>query len=146
MKLSTRTRYGMRLMLELAHKYGKGPVFLKEIAKQEAISMKYLSLIIIPLKAAGFVHSTRGAYGGYTLAKAPSEINLKEVVDILEGDTSLVDCIKDPFACPRVNTCASRDVWEIVSKKIAETLHSMTLETLAGMSREKAGKGIMYHI
>jgi Rrf2 family protein len=146
MKLSTRTRYGMRLMLELAHKYGKGPVFLKEIAKQEAISEKYLSLIIIPLKAAGFVHSTRGAYGGYTLAKAPSEINLKEVVDILEGDTSLVDCIKDPFACPRVNTCASRDVWEIVSKKIAETLRSMTLETLAGMSREKAGKGIMYHI
>jgi Rrf2 family protein len=136
----------MRLMLELAHKYGKGPVFLKEIAKQEAISEKYLSLIIIPLKAAGFVHSTRGAYGGYTLAKAPSEINLKEVVDILEGDTSLVDCVKDPSACPRVNTCASRDVWEIVSKKIAETLRSMTLETLAGMSREKAGKGIMYHI
>jgi Rrf2 family protein len=146
MKLSTRARYGMRLMLELAHKYGKGPVFLKEIAKQEAISEKYLSLIIIPLKAAGFVHSTRGAYGGYTLAKAPSEINLKEVVDILEGDTSLVDCVKDPSACSRVNTCASRDVWEIVSKKIAETLRSMTLETLAGMSREKAGKGIMYHI
>ena len=146
MKHSTRARYGMRLMLELARKYGKGPVFLKEIAKQEAISMKYLSLIIIPLKAAGFVHSTRGAYGGYTLAKAPSEINLKEVVDILEGDTSLVDCIKDPSTCPRVNTCASRDVWEIVSKKIAETLRSMTLETLAGMSREKAGKGIMYHI
>lgn len=147
MKLSTRARYGVRLMLELALKYGKGLVYLKDIAKEEEISEKYLSVIIIPLKAAGLVTSTRGAYGGYTLAKNPSEISLKEVVDILEGGTCLVDCVKDPTACSRSDTCASRDVWNILSNKMSETLSAMTLETLAGMSREKADKrGPMYHI
>ena len=147
MKLSTRARYGVRLMLELALRYGKGPVYLKDIAREEAISEKYLSVIIIPLKAAGLVHATRGAYGGYNLARNPSEINLKEVVEILEGSTCLVDCVKNPAACPRSQTCASRDVWDMLSARMSETLSAMTLETLAGMSREKGNPdGPMYHI
>ena len=148
MKLSTRARYGVRLLLELALKYGKGPVYLKDIARKEQISEKYLSVIIIPLKAAGLVRATRGAHGGYNLAKNPSEINLKEVVDILEGGTCLVDCVNDPGACARSRTCASRDVWHILSDKISETLSAMTLETMAGMSREKANpeEGPMYYI
>jgi len=147
MKLSTRARYGVRLMLELALKYGKGPVYLKDIAREEQISEKYLSVIIIPLKAAGLVHATRGAHGGYNLAKNPSEISLKEVVDILEGGICLVDCINDPLACPRSQTCASRDVWNMLSARMSEALSAMTLETLAGMSREKANPDApMYHI
>lgn len=146
MKLSTRSRYGVRLMLELALKSSKGQVFLKDIAREEEISEKYLSLIIIPLKAAGFVTSTRGAHGGYTLARQPSAITLKEIVDILEGDTCLVDCVKNPSACPRSSTCASRDLWSDVSNKISQTLGSITLEDLARKSREKGEGAGMYHI
>jgi Rrf2 family protein len=146
MKLSTRSRYGVRLMLELALKSSKGQAFLKDIAREEEISEKYLSLIIIPLKAAGFVTSTRGAHGGYTLARQPSAITLKEIVDILEGDTCLVDCVKNPTSCPRSSTCASRDLWSDVSDKISQTLGSITLEDLVRKSREKGEGAGMYHI
>ena len=122
MKLSTRSRYGVRLMLDLALNSTKGSVFLKDIAKEEEISEKYLSLIIIPLKAAGLVNSMRGAHGGYTLAKPASDITLKEIVDVLEGDTCLVDCVKNPSACSRSDTCASRDLWTILSDNISQTL------------------------
>ena len=105
MKLSTRARYGVRLMVALAFNYGKGPVFLKDIAKGENISEKYLSLIIIPLRRVGLVNSIRGAYGGYILAKDPSQITMKEIVDVLEGDCSLVDCVKNPSTCPGANLC-----------------------------------------
>ena len=93
MKLSTRARYGVRLMLALAKNYGKEPVYLKDIAKQEDISEKYLSLLIMPLRRIGLVNSVRGAYGGYNLARDPKEITLKEIVVVLEGDCCLVDCV-----------------------------------------------------
>ena len=109
MKLSTRARYGVRLMLALARSYGQGSVYLKDVAKGEEISEKYLSQIIIPLRSAGLVNSTRGAHGGYMLSKPPAEITLKQIVDPLEGDC-LVDCVKNPSACPCVSTCANRDV------------------------------------
>ncbi len=146
MKLSTRSRYGVRLLLELALNNAKGQVFLKDIAREEEISEKYLSLIIIPLKAAGLVSSMRGAHGGYVLAKPPSKITLKEVVNILEGDTCLVDCVKDPSKCSRSGTCASRDLWSIISDKVSETLGSFTLEDLVRISREKGDGAHMYHI
>jgi Rrf2 family protein len=146
MKLSTRARYGVRLMLELGLKRDQGQVFLKEIAREESISEKYLSLIIIPLKAAGLVKATRGAHGGYTLARPSSEITLKEIVDVLEGGTCLVDCVKDPASCPRSDTCASRDLWTILSNGISDTLGSYTLEDLVRKSREKGENPAMYHI
>ncbi|MBM4271651.1 MAG: Rrf2 family transcriptional regulator [Deltaproteobacteria bacterium] len=146
MKLSTRARYGVRLMLALALNYGKGPVFLKDIAKGENISEKYLSLIIIPLRGIGLVNSSRGAYGGYSLARDPSQITLKEVVDVLEGDSCLVDCVKDPSACPRVPICVTRDVWAIIGGRISETLTSITLDTLVKMNQEKTEKAIMHNI
>jgi Rrf2 family protein len=140
MKLSTRARYGVRLMLALAQNYGKEPVYLKDIARQEEISEKYLSLIIMPLRGIGLVNSVRGAYGGYNLARDPSKITLKEIVDILEGDCSLVDCVKDPSVCPRVSTCVSHDVWAAIGGKISETLSSITLDMMVRMNREKAKK------
>lgn len=146
MKLSTRTRYGVRLMTVLARNYGKDPVFLKEIARGENISEKYLSLIIIPLRGVGLVNSVRGANGGYNLSKDPSQITLKEIVDVLEGDCTLVDCVKNPASCPRVPTCASHDVWAIVGEKISETLSSITLEKLTKMNQEKEENNIMQNI
>jgi Rrf2 family protein len=123
-------------MLSLALNYGKGPVFLKDIAKREEISEKYLSLIIIPLRGVGLVTSNRGAYGGYTLAREPSKITIKEIVDVLEGDC-LVNCIKDSTACNRISTCAARDIWILLGGKISETLNSITLKKLARMSQAK---------
>jgi Rrf2 family protein len=141
MKLSTRSRYGLRLMLALARNYGKGNTFLKDIAHEEEISEKYLSLIIIPLKSVGLINSIRGASGGYTLAKEPSQITLKDIVDVLEGDC-LVDCLKDPNACARVSTCASHDIWAMLGDKISETLSSITLEQLVLRNKEKMEKAI----
>jgi Rrf2 family transcriptional regulator, cysteine metabolism repressor len=146
MKLSTRTRYGVRLMMSLALNYGKVPVFLKDIAKSENISEKYLSLIIIPLKGIGLVTSFRGAHGGYKLAKEPSLINLKEIVDVLEGDCSLVDCIKNPSTCAKVATCASHDIWALIDARISETLSSITLDRLVKMNQEKAVNAMMQDI
>ena len=146
MKLSTRTRYGVRLMVTLAINYGKNPVFLKDIAKGENISEKYLSLIIIPLRGVGLVNSIRGAHGGYSVAKDPAQITLKDIVDILEGDCSLVDCVKNPSFCPRVSICASHDIWSIIGEKISETLKSITLDMLVRMSQEKSGNTMMQDI
>jgi len=146
MKLSTRARYGVRVMVELALNYGKGSVILKDISKRQNISEKYLSLIIIPLRGVGLVNSIRGAYGGYSLAKDPSQITMKEIVDVLEGDCSLVNCVNDPSACPRVPICASHDIWAIIGGKISETLNSITLDMLVKMNREKAEKAMMHNI
>lgn len=146
MKLSTRTRYGVRLMAALAQNYGKGPVFLKDIAKGENISEKYLSLIIIPLRSVNLVNSVRGAHGGYHLSKDPSCITLKEIVDVLEGDCSLVNCVKNPASCSRVAICASHDVWAIIGGKISETLSSLTLDMLVKMNQKKAENILMQDI
>ena len=94
MRTSTRSRYGVRLMLELALSHGKGPIFLKDIARRQEISDKYLSQIIIPLKSAGLVSSHRGAHGGYVLQREPARITIREIVEVLEGIT-LQDLVRD---------------------------------------------------
>lgn len=146
MKISTRTRYGIRLMMALGLDYGRGAVFLKDIAKREDISEKYLSQIIIPLKARGLINSFRGAHGGYVLARDPSQINLKEIFEILEGDLGSVECVKHPSACSRVSICVTRDLWEKLTENISQTLSSITVEDLVKMYREKRDKVAMYNI
>ena len=133
-------------MVALALNYGKGLVFLKDIAKTESISEKYLSQIIIPLRGVGLVNSSRGAYGGYSLAREPSQITLKEIMDVLEGDCSLVDCVKNPSKCPRVPICASHDVWAIIGEKISETLSGISLDTLVKLNQEKAQRAMLHNI
>jgi Rrf2 family protein len=145
-KLSTRTRYGVRLMLDLAQKHGSGPVLLKDIAKEEDLSEKYLSLIVMPLKASGLLKAIRGASGGYTLSREPSEITLKEIVESLEGKIFLVDCDPDPKSCTRSRVCATRDVWQVIAAKISEELESMNLADLVRTSREKSGTSSDYNI
>ena len=145
MKLSTRTRYGVRMMLALARNYGQGSVFLKDVAKGEDISEKYLSQIIIPLRGAGLVSSSRGVHGGYTLAKSPAEITLRQIVEPFEGDC-LVNCVNNPAACPRVSTCASRDVWTLLGGKITETLNGITLEQLLHRDHDKVEQSTSQNI
>ena len=130
MKLSTRGRYGVRLMLDLALHEGERPVLLRDIAKRQEISEKYLWQLINPLKTAGMINSLRGAHGGYVLAKAPADINLRQILTILEGSLCLVDCVENPAACNRSASCFTRDVWAETAVGISKTLEAMTLEKM----------------
>ena len=128
MKLSTRGEYSTRLMMELALKYGKGPVLLKNISKAQDISLKYLGQLIIPLKIAGLIKSTRGAHGGYYLSRSPAEIKLLEILEATEGSLYIADCIKSPEICHRSKDCIARKIWEEASEKFIEVFNSITLK------------------
>ncbi len=137
MKLSTRGRYGVRLMIDLALHYGNGPIYLKDIAGRQGISEKYLWQLINPLKAAGLVSSTRGAHGGYALAKEPKGISLKEILQVLEGSLCLVDCVDNPASCERAASCISRDIWGEASRGMQRTLADTTLAAMVSRQKEK---------
>lgn len=137
MKISTRSRYGARLMLELAHHYENGPVRLSDVAESQGISLKYLEQLVIPLKKAGFVHSARGPKGGHTLAKPPQEVTLGEIVSVLEGDLNLTPCVVDPGTCDRSASCEMRDIWNAATKAMWDVLHGIRLSEL----KEKGVKG-----
>jgi len=137
MKLSTRTRYGIRAILELAESYGQGPLQLKIIAQHQDISVKYLEQIIAMLKSGGFVKSIRGAKGGYILAKAPNQIKLGDVFDCLEGRVTTVECIEDEDYCARVADCVARQLWVRVQEAIDSVLQSITLQDLVDKVKDK---------
>ena len=124
-------------MLELACHYGEGPIELKEIARRENISLKYLEQVIVPLRTAGLVKSARGSKGGYFLAKHPSEVHLKDLVQILEGPLNLIECLNDPKVCQKVPYCVTRDIWKEVSDAIDGIFHSVTLEDMVQRKKEK---------
>ena len=146
MNLSTRVRYSARLMLELALNYGNGPMLLKEIAKRQDISLGYLEHLLPPLKTAGLVNSTRGARGGYSLSKKPSQITLKDITQAMEGTLSLVKCIDEPATCSRVSSCVTRDVWSELEEIISNTLEAITLEELERRQKKKTDNSIAYNI
>lgn len=130
MKLSTKGRYGVRLMLELALHYGEGPVMLRQISERQEISEKYLWHLINTLKVAGLISATRGAHGGYVLAKPPSAISVGEILQILEGPMCLVECIEKPGVCDRSSVCATRDLWEEATEILMDKFKSTTLADL----------------
>jgi Rrf2 family cysteine metabolism transcriptional repressor len=147
MKISTKIRYGARAMLELAYRYGEGPIELKEIAKKENISLKYLEQVINPLRAVGLVKSIRGSKGGYSLAKPPSEICLYDVVETLEGPLNLLECLRDSKVCQKVPSCVTRDIWREVSEAISKIFYSITLEDMVNRKRDKEERNSpMYQI
>ncbi|OGQ10721.1 MAG: hypothetical protein A2026_03665 [Deltaproteobacteria bacterium RBG_19FT_COMBO_46_12] len=147
MRISTKIRYGARAMLELAFRYGEGPIDLKEIAKKEDISLKYLEQVIIPLRTAGLVKSVRGSKGGYSLAKPPSEICLNDVVESLDGTIQLIECLKDPKGCRKAPFCVTRDIWKEASDSINKIFRSITLEEMVNRKKEKEGQSPpMYQI
>lgn len=144
MKLSTRTRYGMRAILELAQSGKKGPLQLKIIAQRQDISVKYLEQLMVVLKTAGLVRSVRGSKGGYVLAKAPEQIALSEVLHCLEGSVTTVECVENREYCTRAADCAARELWVKVQKAIEDVLKSMTLQDLVAIGEEK--KALNYQI
>jgi len=143
-KLSTRTRYGMRAVLELAENYGKGPIQLKIIARHQEISAKYLEQLMTILKSAGIVNSIRGSKGGYVLAKTPEQIKLIDVFHCLEGPVVTVECIDNESYCTRTNDCVARQIWAEVQKAVIGVLRSKTLQNL--VDRAKHNKALNYQI
>jgi len=137
MKISTRGRYSTRLLLQLALNYGKGPTLLKEISKAQDISQKYLNQLIMPLKVAGLVLGTRGAHGGYLLARPPEKIKLSEIITAVEGPINLVECVNNPGICSRYEGCVTREVWEELGRKCLEALQSYTLKDMVDRHYEK---------
>ncbi len=139
MKLSTRSRYGTRLMLDMAEHYNDGPIHLMKIAQRQGISVKYLEQIIIPLKKAQYVKSVRGPKGGHVLAKPPEEITVGEIVALLEDSTSLVDCSYDGSICERSEICPTRIVWREAAQAMFGSLESITLADL--LKKTKVDQG-----
>ena len=129
-KLSTRSRYGTRLILDLAEHYGQGFIQLHEIADRQGISLKYLEQMIIPLRKAGYVKSTRGAGGGYKLAKPPEKISVGEIVTLLEGSDQITECSARPETCERSEECLTRSLWIESASSMYGRLNSVTLSNV----------------
>jgi len=137
MKLSTRARYGTRVLLELALRWGEGPVLLKDIAQTQEVPLPYLQQLIGPLVKTGIIKTTRGIRGGISLLKPPNEVRLSEVVQLLEGSIAPVACVNNPKLYPRSDLCVTHDIWVEVKKAMDRVLESTTFEDLVKRQREK---------
>ena len=138
-RLSTKGRYGTRLMVSLAQHYHneRESTILKNISDEEDISLRYLEQIIIPLKISRLVKSIRGAGGGYILARHPSDIKLREILLALEGACCLVECVDDEDYCDRIKECATYDIWKNASSLLKDYFEKTTLEDLVEISKKK---------
>ena len=148
MQLSTRARYATRAMLELAASYGEGPLQLKEIAKKQQISAKYLEQVLVALRKAGYIHTQKGNRGGYMLAVPPREITLYDVISTVEGSLAPVACVDNTALCQRSGHCVTREVWGRLKNKIIGELASTTLAdlVLAQEQQNTRGGAISYQI
>lgn len=140
MKLSTRTRYGMRAIIELAQYEGKRPLQLKAIADRQDISVKYLEQLMSLLRSAGFVRSVRGSKGGYVLARPADQIKLSEIFRCLEGSVTTAECTEDESYCERSADCVAREVWKKVEAAIHGVLDSIKLSDLVPPSKKNTSE------
>lgn len=135
MKLSTKTRYGLRAVVSIAKVSSSGtPAKRKAIAAEQDISESYLENILIILKNNRIIEATRGANGGYVLSRTPETVTVLEIINALEGSIDLVRCIASPSQCVKSDNCAARSVWKELSESWNSTLGNITLKDL--MERE----------
>lgn len=150
LKLSTKGRYGVKAMYDLAQHLGEGPISLKSIAERQDISEHYLEQLISGLRKSGLVKSVRGAQGGYILGREPGEIRIGDIIRVLEGPIAPVDCVaeEDPECCAKAEHCLTRTIWEKVRDSIAEVLDSITLQDmLEDAKKREADRNLyMYYI
>lgn len=139
MKISTKGRYGLTIMIELAKKYGEGPISLKTIAQIHDLSEHYLEQLIAPLRNAGLVKSIRGAYGGYILADEPSKITAGDIIRVLEGPISPVEGIEEEEP-------VKRSLWIRIRDAVKDVLDNTTIEDLANYKDEGETDSYMFYI
>lgn len=128
MRLSTRFRYGLRLMIDLARNYNKGPVILRDVAIKERVSKKYLEQIVIKLLKANLIKSIRGAKGGYILNKPPDKINVLDIYKVLEEKSLVVACVKSRKLCSLASECAARKYYINLQRNIEKLLSKQNLK------------------
>ncbi len=147
MKLSSKGRYGTRVLIDIArHEDGK-PILLRDVAERQSIPLSYLKRLIARLVGGGILRSMRGVGGGVLLARHPQQIKLQEVLGILEGSTPLVECISNPAVCERSGWCAARDTWAELEMATSQILETTTLQDLVKRQEKKLqATGAMYHI
>ncbi|MTI48980.1 RrF2 family transcriptional regulator [Sporosalibacterium faouarense] len=149
MKLSTKGRYGLKAMFELALHYGEGPTPLKNIADSQDISEHYLEQLIAVLRKSGLVNSVRGAQGGYLLNDSPKNITVGNVIRALEGDIAPADCVleNEEVNCDKLNYCVTKTIWMKIRDSINDVIDSITLQDMVDEHKEKnEGQGYMYYI
>jgi len=130
-------------MFELALRKNSGLVLLKDIARNQGLSEKYLSKLIIPLKSAGLVSSARGFKGGYEISKDPSKVTIKEILEALEGKISIAECVYNPQSCCRSSVCPTRDVWVNLTNVITEFLGQVTLSDVIDNYKNKVEENVI---
>ncbi len=131
MKISARTRYGLRILLDIARHRGDGSLrTIAEIASSQTISAAFISRLAVPLKRAGLINSERGVGGGLSLAKNPGEISLLDIMEALDGPVSIVKCVALPKICKRNKTCKVRGIWDGINSAIKNSLASITLASI----------------
>lgn len=132
MKLSTKGRYGIKAMVDIALEYGKGRLSVNQLAEKQGVSVAYLEQLIASLKKAGLLDAARGAAGGYTLSRPPEDISVGEVLRALEGSTALVDCVgTEGTECTNVCSCSARPLWLKLQKRIDDVLNTTTIKDMA---------------
>ena len=142
MQLSTKGRYAVRAMLDLALHAGEVPVSRAEIARRQGISADYIAQLFRKLEQAGLVQGVKGPGGGYVLGRDPTNIHIGDIVRAAEGPIALVDCVEaGGAACARAKQCAARQLWQEVSQVVAQTLDDVTLKDLCGRQAHLAGDG-----
>ena len=134
MKLTTKTRYGARLLLDIAMNQNQGAVQMSNISARQDISVKYLEQLIRPLKKAKLINSIRGPKGGHILAQKPEKITLGHIMRLFEGQSDLVDCLSDPKKCSKSKDCAVRVAWHSATQALYEKLNAITIADLMCMA------------
>lgn len=140
MRIPMRVDYGVRALVELAMRYGDGPVQTAEIAYRQGIPEAYLERLMSALNKSGFVHSRRGPQGGHRLARPPAQINLYDIMQELDGNASPLDCLTLPTDCRFADCCAQKEIWQSVEDSIQQVLAVTTLAHLAERQSALTGR------
>ena len=136
MKLSTKGRYAIRAMIDLALQAKENPIMIKDIAQRQDISNLYLEQLFNRLKTAGLVRSTRGPKGGFTLNRPPSLITVSEILQAMEGSTAPVECVDNAQLCSRADSCVTRRIWAAMKQAMDDVLESTTLKDLVAQEKQ----------
>ncbi len=147
MRLTMKSDYGLRAMIDLAARYGKGPIPSAAIARRQLVPEHFLDQTLITLRRAGLVKSQRGPQGGHTLAKPPAQITMLDVLRALEGVPATLDCVPQPGACALAPGCGMRDIWAQIDAFAHDLLAATTLEWLAARHQPARAESVeMYYI
>ena len=145
MKISTKSRYALRIMIFLAENYPLGPISIKDIADKEMLPLKYTEQIMSKLVKAGLVSATRGNHGGYRLTNLPQNYTVNQIVKVMEIFKTVTPCSDSKnIQCPNVNKCVAADVWQLLQSTIDELLDNITLLDILQLQQDKLNQPSLY--